>query len=345
MLFIATFLWMSLPLNNELDIATQKWVAASNILLKGKKKPTSDEVIFIDVSKSRYLHPLNGDSSENEAIVNRKYLTEVLQIIKQNNNSVKYVFADLLFSSSTDDDKLLSNAIKGLGNKFLCINAYTEDEGYTTNSLKAPAATASLTTQEGDIYKIPFFGAYNDTLVPYKIYYNLFNIEIFQNPWFSWFKHKGLAFNSQINNYTIRSKDFIDGGYTKIGLGELVSLLKVSPEIYSQFLENRFILIGDFENDIHSTYFNDQPGTLILYNAFLHLEYGNHILSFFYLVTLYIFLYFITWLHTSKWTYDLNFKLKIRFFKPFLISVNIISISILIILFYFYFVIDIRCEY
>ena len=154
-----------------------------------------------------------------------------------------------------------------------------------------------------------------------------------KNILFTRFSGKGIAFNSQINNYPLRSSDFIDGDYVKIGLGELLSLLRLSPEVFDLYLQNKYILIGDFENDRHNTYLNKQPGTLILFNAYLHLHHHRHILPVVYLIILYIFLYWIVWLQTGKRSRKLKFTLKIKYFEPFEFPVNILSISLLLMIF------------
>jgi hypothetical protein len=324
---------MAIPFNEGLDITIQKWVGISKLVLPEKTKPAPDQVIFIDVSKSRYLVPVNSDSTENDVIVNRQYLTRLFRFISANQNNVKYIFTDVIFDMPTADDSALSASMHALGNKFLCINTYNGDSAFQKNMLNARAATASVILQSGTVYKIPMLGSFADTLVPFKMYYDLEGHHIKSNFLFTWFSKQGLAFNTQINDYVLRGKDFTGGGYTKIGLGELVSLLQLSPEIFSQYLQGRYILIGDFENDSHSTYLNDQPGTLILFNAYLHLKNGQQFLSIWYLIILYLFLYTVVWMHANKKTVVYKLTLKVKFFQPFLIPMNIISVSILLIAF------------
>ena len=190
--------------------------------------------------------------------------------------------------------------------------------------------------QRNIVYKIPYIGIYGDTLVPFKMYSDLDKVEFRKNFLFTWFSGKGLAFNNQIPQYPLRSSDFIDGNYVKIGLSELVSIWRLSPELFETFIINRYLLIGDFENDIHSTYLNKQPGTLILFNAYLHLHLDLHVLSIWYLIILYIFLHWIVWLQKDKKKRHLIFKLKIKFFEPFEMPVNILSVSLLLMFFSYF---------
>lgn len=323
---------MALPYNSGPDTTIQKYVGAIRMLIPDNRKPAPDEIIFIDVSKSKYLVPLNEDSTENEVITNRKYLADLFSYLAANEKQVRYVFCDVQFDISTPDDSALVQSISDLKNKFLCIDAYANDS-LSKNLLGARSATASVYLQKNVVYKIPYFGSYGDTLAPFKIYTDLDKINVRKNFLFTWFSGKGIAFNSQINNYPVRSSDFISGKYEKIGIGELVSALKLSPEVFNQHLQNRYILIGDFENDPHNTYLNIQPGTLILFNAYLHLHHNHQILPVWYLIILYIFLHWIVWLQADKKRHRLKFTLKIKGFEPFKFPVNILSVSFLLLIF------------
>jgi len=332
LLLLATFIWMAIPYNNGLDMDIQKWVQLFKIAFT-ETKPPPDQIIFIDVARSRYLLPVNSDSTENDAIVNRRYLTQLFGVIAAHQNKVKYVLTDVVFDSPTADDAALKKAIGALGNRFLSINNYKDDGSLQKNVLGVRAATASTFLQNGSVYKLPLEGSFNDTLVSCKMYLDMTHEKMWSNFLFTWFVHKGIAFNSQINDHYLRERDFNGGNYVKIGLGELTGLLKSTPQVFTQYLQNRYILIGDFENDVHNTYLNAQPGTLVLFNAYWHLKNNRQILSVWYLIILYLFLYLVMWLQVSEKDYTYHLTLKIIFFEAFTIPVNIISISILLIVF------------
>jgi len=312
----------------------QKGVGAIRMLIPDRHKPAPDELIFIDVSKSRYLVPLNEDSTENDVVANRKYLTELFNFLATNNSQVKYVLCDVNFNIPTPDDSAFIQSVSGLQDKFLSIDAYTNtNDNLIKNVICVRSATASVYLQKNTVYKIPFFGNYGEPLVPFKMYTDLDKGNVRKNFLFTWFSGKGIAFNSQINDYPLRSSDFTNEKYVKIGLGELVSVMKLSPQFFSGYLKNRYLLIGDFENDRHNTYLNNQPGTLILFNAYLHLHLNRQLLPVWYLIILYIFLYWIVWLQTGKRSRRFKFTVKIKHFETFKIPVNILSVSFLLIIF------------
>ena len=332
LLFVSTFLWMALPYNTGPDRTIQKWVGAIRMLLPDSHKPAPDEIIFIDVSKSKYLVPLNEDSTENDVVTNRKYLAKLFNLLAANENQVRYILCDVYFDIPTPDDSAFIRSVSRLKDKFLSIDAYANN-GLSKNITGVRSATASVYLHQGAVYKIPYVGLYGDTLVPFKMYLDLDQGNVRKNFLFTWFSGKGVAFNNQINDYLLRSSDFSDGKYVKIGLGELISIADLSPEVFNLYLQNRYILIGDFENDIHITYLNRQPGSLILFNAYLHLHLNRHILSIWYLIILYSFLYWIVWLQAGKRSRHLKLTLKIKYFEPFEFPVNILSVSFLLIIF------------
>lgn len=64
------------------------------------------------------------------------------------------------------------------------------------------------------------------------------------------------------------------------------------PELISVRTEDRIVLIGDFENDVHDTYVGAQPGSVILYNAYLSALDGHHCLPWWWRLSLFV-IYFI----------------------------------------------------
>ena len=84
--------------------------------------------------------------------------------------------------------------------------------------------------------------------------------------------------NSVVIDYQLRSHElFEQSEYPVVNLSELLVL----PEnvIVNEFLKDRIVLMGDFNNDVHETIFGPMPGTLILLNVYLTLKGNHHLLS------------------------------------------------------------------
>ena len=120
-------------------------------------------------------------------------------------------------------------------------------------------------------------------------------------------------------------------------LGELLA----DPDCFS-VLKNKFIIIGDFENDVHMTYLGRMPGTLILWNSYLSLYKHHVIISFKWLLMLSFFYFIISYwiiIHPERKLNELHKKIKVPFLTSFLINyVSFVGVMVLINIFsYFYF--------
>lgn len=81
-----------------------------------------------------------------------------------------------------------------------------------------------------------------------------------------------LDFKSIYPRYYIRSEDiFEDHKYPYFNLGELL-LLSETDSFYHKFLEDKFIVMGNFDSDVHFTPVGSMPGPLILLNSYLSIR-------------------------------------------------------------------------
>ena len=69
--------------------------------------------------------------------------------------------------------------------------------------------------------------------------------------------------------------------------------------------KDRYVLIGDFIDDVHNTYIGKLPGVLINFNAYLSLHNGHHRIKFWMLVILYLSFFLLAYqtLIQSKFTW------------------------------------------
>jgi len=120
-------------------------------------------------------------------------------------------------------------------------------------------------------------------------------------------------------------------------MGELLA----DPNCFS-VLKNKFIVIGDFVNDLHMTCLGRMPGSLILWNSYLTL-YNNHVtISVKWLLMLVIFYFLISYwiiVHPDKKLNEIHKKIRVPFLSKFLINyISFIGMLVLVNVFsYFYF--------
>ncbi|MBK7432954.1 MAG: hypothetical protein IPI66_03000 [Chitinophagaceae bacterium] len=75
-------------------------------------------------------------------------------------------------------------------------------------------------------------------------------------------------------------------------LGDLL-ILSGDSTFYDQFLKDRFIVLGNYETDIHPTPIGKMPGVLILLNTYLSLFNGKHQPGILWFLCLFVIFYFI----------------------------------------------------
>lgn len=81
-----------------------------------------------------------------------------------------------------------------------------------------------------------------------------------------------------------------------------------NTDIFATLTNNKYVVIGDFVNDIHDTYTGEKPGPVITFYAFCALMRGKHFVSFWVMLFLFIIYFFISlflfyryaWIETCK---------------------------------------------
>jgi hypothetical protein len=93
--------------------------------------------------------------------------------------------------------------------------------------------------------------------------------------------------------YYIRPEQLMETKeYPYFNLGELL-VLSGDSSFYNKFLQNKFIVVGNFETDVHETPIGSVPGTLILLNTYLSLLNGKHQPGVWWFIVLFALLFVI----------------------------------------------------
>ena len=288
---VLTFFWMNQPRTYGDETFFVKWLTViKRTILDIDEKPPYKDYLFIDASESKAILPLTSDTSRSAIITDRKKLTEVFNFLHQNQNDFRYIVCDILFDQPSILDSGLENSIQKLGDKFLGVNELQEDS-ILNPIIKVPHASSSLFVHQGTIVKYPIFLKDNLKTLPSEMYEKLEGVKLENRSPVVWIEKKGLSVGSPILEMAIREIDFKkeseqDSAYVKIGLGEIVSLIRLlknnpiaSQKIFDQYFRNRIIMIGDFVSDQHSTVYGDLSGTLSILNAYLTLKSGKNIIG------------------------------------------------------------------
>jgi hypothetical protein len=309
-------------------------------------KPWSKNVVFLDVSKDlsladddEYGPPDSTMTGAKRVITDRVKLAKLFAILNSHPKDYKYVICDVLFDKPGPGDSLLKPQIEKLRN--IVTSSIWENGKLVRPIFKVAAAEVNYTAVNKTVFtKIPVY--YNDSLKSLPVYlFEKSTSHRYTRKFGLTFLDGHPTFNTAIPEFYYRPADmntaFAGKNINTYYLGELLA----DPDCFN-VLKNKYIIIGDFTNDIHITYLGKIPGSLILWDAYLSLCDHQVVISFKWLLMLFFFFFLISYwiiIHPDRKFQELHKKIKIPFLTSFLVSyVSFIGILVLINIFsYFYF--------
>ena len=229
-------------------------------------KPHYDhKFVFINVSKDLKLQ-----SDPNEygdiSITDRTKLALFFKLLADNGNHHYFALCDVFLEYPSDDDSALLAATNRCNN--LLFPYHLTHDTVQQPFLAVPAALSDFMTYTGRFAKFKLL--YKDSLKTTP----LVLLETLDN---SAYPSSLLNFKSIFPEYYIMPDQLYKSKeYPYFNLGELLILSQATPGFYNQFLKNNFIVIGNFDTDVHSSIVGDMPGPLILLNSYLTLRNGAH---------------------------------------------------------------------
>ncbi len=246
------------------------------VVLQIDEDPPKKDFVFINLAYDKALIP-REEGTGKEVITDRQLLADFFLVLKKYQDSVKYTICDVLLMGNSTADSALQSSVNGI--KKIVFPTQLNDSGTTDLlAIQVPSAIADYEMVNGGFLKFKLFQNKNVPTLPVYLYQEYTGKKIDHR--FGWyFQGYRPVMNSLIIDYQIRAHELLDKmEYPVINLSELMLL----PEevIAEEFLKNRFVIMGDFNNDTHSTIYGSTPGTLILLNVFLSLMDGQHIISF-----------------------------------------------------------------
>ncbi|NEU09667.1 CHASE2 domain-containing protein [Flavihumibacter sp. R14] len=322
LLLVLTAFWINTNYSYGDERLLVQWSSIlKRVALNIDQDPPKEDYLFINLAYEKALIPTE-DGLGNEVITDRAKLAQFFGILKHHQQSVKFTVCDVFLQGQSRDDSMLQKSISGIKN-LVFPNHHTEEGKLEKLDIKVPQALADYKMASGGFLKFKLFQDEKLSTIPVYMYEHTTGKKI---------EGKGLIFaegnraslNSIIIDYQIRSHElFEQGEYPVVNLSEL--LLLPEEVIVNDFLKNRVILMGDFQNDVHDTVFGSMPGTLILLNAYLTLLNGYHLISWGWL--LFILVGYIIFSRLMLFPEDDDVKIKnINWLGPLLGSITYLSI-------------------
>lgn len=292
-------------------------------LVKGWFKPhlnpMADSVLLINVSYDTVLEGAYDNYNLPvglEQITDRKKLFQLLKELKRKND-YKYITLDILFTDDihTEIDSALFDLIASMDRIAI---ARDYKRGLADELLIPKSGTVNYFTN----YKFVSFAKYpylidNQKSLPLKMYEDVTGRHIERHGMFSMDGYR-LVRESVVLFFDLRcdSAYTLEGEKTWYNLGmDLLGskfifgndTIPGTPELYSnpELTKGKYIVIGAFsKGDMHYSYLENQPGPAILFNAYLALLHGHHIISFGVSLLLFVSFFILSFLILGRQTID-----------------------------------------
>ena len=274
-LLVLTAFWMNTDYSYGDEKVLIQWSSIfKRVVLNIDEDPPRDNFLFINLAYEKALIPTE-DGLGAEVITDRAKLARFFEILKRNQEQVKFTVCDVFLKGQSENDSLLQQHVAGIPN--LVFPTHQGEDGKPEQlDLNVPHAIADYRMASGGFLKFKLFQNDSVPTIPVYVLEKTTGRKIARES-FYWEKDKP-SLNSVIIDYQIRSHElFEQGEYPMVNLSELLIL----PEevIVNEFLKNRIVLMGDFQGDTHDTIFGSTPGTLILLNVYLTLLNDHHLIS------------------------------------------------------------------
>lgn len=254
-----------------------------------------DSVLFINVCYDKMLVPYEENEMPvgSTVITDRQRLLQFLTKAKAANN-YRYIFMDIFFQEGlqSDYDSALFRTISTMDR---IIIPKHKGMNLCDSSLYQKAANADYaTTWQALTFSRYQFIHDDEASVALKIYEDRCQGDIERHMGGLWYTDRGrLCQNSATLLLPIRiTGSLIDEesqarerNYIYLG-ADLLDLDEVMP--VSEQIADKFIVIGDFKNDKHSTFLGAQPGSSIVFNSYIALTQGAHLVNWPYMAILFV---------------------------------------------------------
>lgn len=252
---------IAIPLSSE-KMLFKKFELLKQYIPVGNKEQSCmlDSVLLIDTHYAQTLVSEYEDTASFVPVTDRRLLLRLLQHLNKD-STYKYILLDISLSKDVrqEEDTTLYRLIASMPR--ICISMPENDD--IADSCLIPKAGEIgyyITQWENDFVKYAYLQNGKKSL-PLKMYEDLTSRTI-------------------TDRLLARSSVFLTYGYKEIfkkhRLEEKGFIDMITEDSCAK---DKYVLIGDFEDDIHTTYIRELPGVIINFNAYLALTEGHHIIK------------------------------------------------------------------
>lgn len=286
----------------------------------------NEEACFINISHDRqlvYLDPRDSTSG-NIDITDRAKLLQFLQMLERDQVRYKYILMDIRFEKglSTPIDTQLFRQICRM--RDIAVATHTNDAWsdyeIAFDSLQEKAGMSDY-AQLGEVrtFSRYTFLQNGKPSLALKMYddarHQPTSIRRFRHwPLYTSQRHlctnapllaiRGSIYNKMEAPIMEEGPGVIYNFYEDLG----ADILALEGRNLAEDYKDKYLIIADYEKDMHDTYAGQIPGAYLTWLAFLHLRDGHHILGWFFILLMFLFyaaifyfLFFINRIACSNW--------------------------------------------
>jgi CHASE2 domain-containing sensor protein len=274
LLAFLTLVWMNLSweFGDEVIVARINQIARYEIINPKNKvvEQFKKDLVLVNTSYDKTLIDYEDDyGAGNKPVTDRKKLSDFFKVINQSGQRPSLVVVDIIFDNPSPDDSLLTNQLRKIDN--LVISSELGKDGKPV--MPWPGLNFALAQYQTTTGMFLKYNLISDTVhyLPTAMYYETQGIRF--REWGGVARSDpGWWLNSFIVDLPVRKAHIDNGEVLMWNLGEALSF---PPEDVQNLVANKIIIVGDIhEYDIHQTLLGQQPGPLIVANAYLGMLQG-----------------------------------------------------------------------
>lgn len=295
MLFF-TYYWLSKPYTFGDEAFLIKWSSLTKKKLLGiDPKPSPEALLFVNIANNKTTITTSGEFFDDspyhtKVITDRAHLVQFFELLNRHGDDVRLILCDILFEDTTSHDAALQRAFDKLNGKLLTISHLQKDGPYLKPVLNVAHAPATYTATQGMFLKYPLLLSDSLKTVPLVMHEKLDGATFRKGKLFYTIDGR-LSLPAPIVDFKVDSADFrpstsrSDVNFAMYPMGTILESVDSNflgmpeAELAKYFEGKEIVLIGDFEADVHSTSFGKMPGLLLIFNAYLTLVSGQHVMS------------------------------------------------------------------
>lgn len=310
-LLVLTYFYNNLPLftgENLVELAASEWLKET---IFGEHDELKDSVLLINVSYDKQLTGIyttqqekvadidGNDAIGNTEITDREKLYKLLSALKGKN--YKYIFLDIAFSNNlaaTPVDDKLFKLIEGMERIVVAYDRRNAGVKGLVDSVKmwpkVGCVNYKSTIAETNFKRLRLIQG-GMASMPLKVYQELDSQDVCKHG-IIYTSNSHLCYNSIFVDFPFEIEGNNPHDYYRYLSRELGHYDVEDSVTVANDCDNRYVVIGDIENDLHDTYAGMQPGSILMYNAYQHIKKGYHLVRLMYAVSFFLLYFFISFL-------------------------------------------------